>query len=98
MILAGEVDGIYTADPRQDAGARRLDAIRPADLAAIRAGLGGSHGVDVTGGMAAKVDQSLAMVQTLPGLRIVVCGGLTPDLLKTVLVDPHAPLGTHIYG
>ena len=98
MVLAGEVDGIYTADPQQDAAARRLDAIRPADLAAIRAGLGGSHGVDVTGGMAAKVAQSLAMVQALPGLRIVVCGGLTPDLLKTVLVDPDAPLGTHIYG
>lgn len=98
MVLAGEVDGIYTADPQRHADAVRIEAIHPRDMATLAAGLEGSHGVDVTGGMAAKVAQAVAMVQAQPGLRIIVCGGLTPGALEQVLADPHAAVGTAIYG
>jgi isopentenyl phosphate kinase len=34
----------------------------------MRAGIGGSSSVDVTGGMAAKVEQMLGLIQEAPGL------------------------------
>jgi isopentenyl phosphate kinase len=67
IVLAGEVDGIFTADPQLDPTAQPITAITPATLSAVAAGLGSSHGVDVTGGMRAKVQQSLAMVRASRG-------------------------------
>ncbi len=94
MILAGEVDGVYTADPQVDPAAMRLPLITPADLDAIAAGLGGSHGVDVTGGMAAKVAHALALVQRHPGLEIIVCSGLAPGSVFRALTEETASVGT----
>ncbi len=85
LVLAGEVDGIYTADPQADPQAQRIAAITPERLDTIAAGLGGSHGVDVTGGMRAKVEESLAMVRTIQGLQIVICSGLQPGSLGAAL-------------
>src|SRR5690606_29188389 len=98
MILAGEVDGVYTADPNLEPSAQRIPEITPASFAQSQAVLGGSHGVDVTGGMAAKVAQALTLTQALPGLEIVICSGLDPAHLRRVLLDPTAALGTRIYS
>jgi isopentenyl phosphate kinase len=85
LVLAGEVDGIYDADPLLHSEAQRIPTITPAALPALLAGLGGSHGVDVTGGMRAKVEQSLAMVRNNPGLEIVVCSALPAGALAAAL-------------
>jgi len=89
LVLAGEVDGIYDADPLRSPGARRIPLITPQmaedSQSGLHAGLGGSHGVDVTGGMRAKVEQSLAMVRAHPGLEIVVCSGLGRGSLLAAL-------------
>ena len=85
IVLAGEVDGIFSADPLRDPTAERIAHIAPADLAGITESLRGSHGVDVTGGMRAKVEQSVAMVRSQPGLEIVVCSGLQPEILVAAL-------------
>ncbi len=85
IVLAGEVDGIFTADPLQHPAAQRIAQITPADFDAVAAGLGGSHGVDVTGGMRAKVEQSLAMVRSHPDLAVVVCSGLDPASLVAAI-------------
>ena len=90
IVLAGEVNGIYSADPFQDEGATRIPRITPADFAAIAAGLGGSHGVDVTGGMRAKVEQAVAMVRSHPGLTVVVCSGLEPATLVDAICGEAA--------
>ena len=94
IVLAGEVDGIFTADPLENPAAQRIAQITPADFAAVAAGLGGSHGVDVTGGMRAKVEQSLAMVRSHPDLAIVVCSGLDPASLVAAICGEAA--GTRI--
>ena len=96
IVLAGEVDGIYTADPLLDPAAQRIPTINPASLAEIAGGLGASHGVDVTGGMRAKVVQALAMVERLPGLEIVVCSGMEAGHLQQALAG--AAVGTRIHG
>lgn len=85
IVLAGEVDGIFTADPQLHPTAQRIATVTPASFATILAGLGGSHGVDVTGGMRSKVEQSLQMVRSHPGLEIVVCSGLQPGSLLRAL-------------
>ena len=85
MILAGEVDGIYTADPLLEPQAQRIPTMTPALLAEIGGSLGGSHRVDVTGGMRAEVEESLAMVRTDPRLEIVICSGLLPESLGAAL-------------
>ncbi len=96
LVLAGEVDGIYDGDPLRDPDAVRIDSLSPVTVAAVAAGIGGSHGVDVTGGMRAKVEQSMAMVSRDPHLEIVVCSGLDPSVLELALRG--ARVGTVIHG
>ncbi|MFN8487115.1 MAG: isopentenyl phosphate kinase [Caldilineaceae bacterium] len=102
LVLAGEVDGIYTADPQLDPGAKKLPAVTPTMLHAIQAGLGASHGVDVTGGMAAKVVQAIKMVNQQPGREVIICSGLIAGHVQKALSETQAPsagrVGTRVYG
>ncbi|MEX1018882.1 MAG: isopentenyl phosphate kinase [Litorilinea sp.] len=97
VVLLGEVDGIYTADPLRNPDARLIPNLTPATLAQFHAGLGASYGVDVTGGMAAKVAESLAMIEAAPGLEVVICSGLVPGNLEQVLRRRTRP-GTWIHA
>ncbi len=94
IILVGEVDGVYTADPIRDPAAQRVPLLTPNDAFNL-IGLGESHGVDVTGGMAAKVRAMAALVQEFPTLRVHIIGGEAGHLYRA-LTDQEAPIGTHI--
>lgn len=94
LVLAGEVDGIYSADPLLFPDAQRIPTITPQTLASLAQGLGGSHGVDVTGGMRAKVQQAVSMVQANRELEIIICSGLQPGSLAAALAGE--PAGTRI--
>lgn len=96
VVLAGEVDGIFTADPLLHADAERIRSITPANIDTVLHGVQGSHGVDVTGGMRAKLEQSLALVERQPGLEIVICSGLAVDSLRAALAGQQA--GTLIHA
>jgi isopentenyl phosphate kinase len=96
IILAGEADGVFTADPLTDPQAERVPLLTGATFAQIAAGLRGSHGVDVTGGMAAKVAQSVALAGRLPNLEVIICSGLEPGNVRRLLTDPNAVVGTRI--
>jgi isopentenyl phosphate kinase len=96
IILAGEVEGIFTADPLVDLHASRVPTITPANLQQIAHGLTGSHGVDVTGGMAAKVAQALAMVEAHPAAEVAICSGLEPGVVLDALLDRLGDRGTRI--
>lgn len=98
IVLAGEVDGIYTADPQLDATAQRIPAITPRMLADLQANVGASHGVDVTGGMAAKVAQSVRMITAIPGLDLVICSGLIAGHLQAAMDMSTTAVGTRITG
>jgi isopentenyl phosphate kinase len=94
IILAGEVGGIYSADPLLDASAALIPRVTPQSFAEIRAGLGGSHGVDVTGGMAAKVAQALGWITRRPELTVLICSGLEPDNLYRALIGSSTTVGS----
>jgi isopentenyl phosphate kinase len=98
IILAGEVGGIYSADPLLDPSAALIPAVTLKSFEEIRSGLGGSHGIDVTGGMAAKVEQALGWIAKRPALSVLICSGLEPDNLYHALIGAPAAVGSWLYA
>ena len=96
IILAGEVDGVYTADPLRFPAAQPIRQITPVTLASLGKGVGGSHGTDVTGGMAAKIEQALTMARRQPGLEVIICGGLLPGNVARALLGGDDWPGTRV--
>jgi len=96
ILLLGEVEGVYSVDPRKDPQAHVIPIIHAARVGQTDGTLGGSHGVDVTGGMHSKVHLMLELVRDLPGLTVQLVSGLLPGLLERVLLDPSSNLGTRI--
>ncbi len=94
LTLVGVVDGVFDADPLRHPGAHPIPAIHLTDLAELDEALGGSHGVDVTGGMASKIQEMAALIRRHPGLRVHLISGETSGHLQRHLLDPDQPLGT----
>jgi isopentenyl phosphate kinase len=89
ILLLGEVAGVYDAD-----GAV-IPEITPHNFSAIEHALGGSRGVDVTGGMETKVRDMLSLAVQHPALHIRIIDGRQPDLLRQAFGG--APIGTLIH-
>jgi isopentenyl phosphate kinase len=98
ILLLGMVDGVFTADPFRDPGAVLLPEITSDNLADVECRLGGSHGIDVTGGMWTKVRDMYALAQALRGLRIQIISGQRPGLLEDALLHSEKEIGTVIRG
>jgi isopentenyl phosphate kinase len=94
VLLAGEVDGVYTADPSREPGARPIPLLTPGMRAARERELAGARGVDVTGGMHAKVCQMLDLVEEVPGLEVYIFSGLIPRRVEAALLG--SPGGTRL--
>ena len=96
ILLAGEVDGVYTADPQRDPGARQVARLTAsawqAEGGAAPPLLGASRGVDVTGGMRSKVRDMLDLVQRHRALRVRIFSGLEPGRVAAALLGE--PVGT----
>lgn len=90
LLLAGETDGVYDGD------GGTIPLITGDNFSEISGGLGKSRGFDVTGGMAGKVSDMLALVERFPGLCIRIFSGVEPGVLRDLLVDPSADVGTEI--
>lgn len=96
VILAGTVDGVYSADPLTDGAAEPWPLITPAGLPGLQASLGRSHGVDVTGGMLSKVTEMCALVEAYPQLEVRLVSGLRPGALYAALLGLPEAGGTLI--
>ncbi|WP_075004451.1 MULTISPECIES: glutamate 5-kinase [Stigmatella] len=82
LVVLSDVEGLYTADPRKDAGARLLaqvDAVTP-ELLALAGGSGSTVG---TGGMSTKVRAAARASER--GIRCVITSGAVPGRLRAVL-------------
>ena len=91
IMLLGEVEGVY------DANGAIIPHIHPQNFEMAAAALGGSHGTDVTGGMASKVRQMLELAALVPGLEVRIFGGTTPGQIVGALTGQIEP-GTLITG
>jgi isopentenyl phosphate kinase len=89
ILLAGLEGAVWADYPVRS---QRLEKITPASFEGIQSGLGASHGADVTGGMASKVKQMLALVQEHPGLTAQIFSGEESGSLQKALAGEN--LGT----
>ena len=92
IILVGEA-GVYTADPRTNPAASRIPFINHTNVVEVLAMTGGSHGVDVTGGMRAKVALMWQLIEANPTLWVHLIG-TTPGLLERALLNQAQGEGT----
>jgi len=96
IILAGQVEGVFTADPLRDESAQLIPEISRQNFDQVEHKLAGSHGVDVTGGMLTKVRIMHALVQERPGLKVQLISGRQPGLIRRALLEPDLEEGTTI--
>ena len=97
IILAGEVAGVFTADPHLDPDAQLIRHIDAAMLASGAAQFAAAYGTDVTGGMEAKVAEMVALSAALPQVMVKIISGLVPGRVQSALLDENVP-GTSIGG
>ncbi len=90
IFLFGEVRGVLNAEGVV------IPVITPDALSGLEQVLGGSHGTDVTGGMASKVRDMVALAQAIPGLRIHILSGTNPSVVQEALLNPDNAPGTVI--
>ena len=79
-----------------DPTARHIARVTPASFARLRAGLSGSHAVDVTGGMLSKVESMVQLVAQRTVDRVHVLSGHRHGALTRSLIDPDTAGGTVI--
>ena len=90
ILLAGIEPGVLTRWPDGE-------IIPQVTAGTSLAGLGGSRAADVTGGMAGKVREMLALCEAVPGTRVTIFSGVTPGLVRAALLGEAQP-GTAIGG
>lgn len=89
ILLAGIERGVLTHWPDGDV----IPEIGGATGATFRAG--GSHAADVTGGMASKIRETLALVAGAPGCQALIFSGAEPGLVQRALLGEEIE-GTRI--
>jgi isopentenyl phosphate kinase len=82
ILLAGLETGVW-----EDFPARRhlIEEMTRQSFDQHAAGLGGSAGADVTGGMLAKVTEMLALVEQMPDLEVLIFSGKIPGNVRSAL-------------
>ncbi len=73
IVLVGEA-GVFTADPHNDPSAERIPVVDDTTIRNVLRQTAGSHGVDVTGGMASKVRTMWDLVRASNGLDVLLVG------------------------
>ena len=93
LVLLTDIDGLYTADPRQDPAARLIPVVEEItpQVLALAGGKGSSLG---TGGMATKLNA--ASLCRAAGISTVIANGADPAILYDVL--DGKPVGTLFKG
>lgn len=83
ILLAGLEPGVWADFP---ARTRLLEELTPQGLAEQAPGLGGAAGSDVTGGMQAKVNAMLALLDQVPDLEALVFSGEENNNVRCALL------------
>ncbi|UVO54427.1 glutamate 5-kinase [Sphingomonas sp. SUN039] len=82
VVLLSDVDGLYTADPSQDASATRIARVERIDARIQGFATGGSQSGMGSGGMASKI--AAARIATSSGVDLVIVSGTEPHPLARV--------------
>ena len=87
LLMAGIEAGVWADYPVCQ---QRIERITPATLSEVLPALGGSAATDVTGGMAAKVLETLHLVEAGDELQAAIFSGDQPGLVQRALATPAA--------
>ena len=82
ILLAGLEAAVWSDFPERT---KKIEKITPASFEEVSAGVGKSHGADVTGGMESKVKQMLALASANPELTIQIFSGTEPGNIVRAL-------------
>jgi isopentenyl phosphate kinase len=82
ILLAGLEEGVWEDFP---ARTRLVDRLNLQSYERMRAGIGASASVDVTGGMADKVGQMFDLVRVVPGLTVRIFSAREPGNLERAI-------------
>lgn len=93
ILIAGIEPGVWEDFP---ACTRIFPEITHHNLEEISNRLMGSRSIDVTGGMATKVREMLALCKRIPGLQVSIFSGEEPDAIRQALLGER--LGTQIFS
>ncbi|MCK4405450.1 MAG: amino acid kinase, partial [Hadesarchaea archaeon] len=93
VILGVDVDGVYTADPKKNRGAKLMRRVTLANRAKLVRSLGAAGGRDVTGGMANKVRELLALAER--GVEAEIVNATKPGTLRRAILGERG-LGTRV--
>lgn len=96
IILAGRVDGVYNKDPLTSPDAELFDYIDSSNWDEVEILLGGSHGVDVTGGMLSKVRDMYRLTLAMPPMQAMIISAEAPGHVEAVLKGQNVSFGTLI--
>ncbi len=93
LVILSDIDGLYTADPRKDGGAKLIPevaAITP-EVEALAGGTGSALG---SGGMATKLKAAKLVMER--GCDMVIANGQRPEALYDIAAGK--PAGTRFVG
>ncbi len=93
LVLLTDTDGLYTGDPRTDAGARLVDVVEEI-TPELYAAAGGSGSLLGTGGMCTKLQAAKTCMDN--GIDMVIARGSEPAVLYDILEGKSA--GTRFKG
>ena len=89
ILLAGIEEGVYERYPARDRVVPEISAEQIADIQ-----LEGADSIDVTGGMAHKVEQALALAKAMPEVEVRIFSGASSGNLQGALLG--YALGTRV--
>ena len=89
LVLLSDIDGLYSADPHKDEGARLIPVVERIDEH-VRSLAGGAGSALGTGGMSTKI--RAAEMVTEAGMDMVIAQGAAPELLYDIVAGK--PAGT----
>lgn len=95
ILLAGLAEGVYADYP---ANTELLAEITSASWPKLQAGIGGSAATDVTGGMASKVAQMLALVEAEPDMQVSIFSGQPQGAVRQALLGAEPGTKLHAGG
>ena len=81
VVIATDVDGIFTGDPKDGGNQKKIDVITKENIGSVK--LSGSKATDVTGGMERKVRELLLLAES--GISSHIISGLSAGELTKVL-------------
>jgi isopentenyl phosphate kinase len=93
ILLAGLEAAVWADFP---ARRQKVEKVTPSVYQELANKVGGSHGVDVTGGMKSKVEEMLSLVKQIPNLNVQIFSGEEAGNVKRALAGEI--LGTLIEG